>query len=47
MGVLVPAIAAGILVSGLVVAAPQTGTAKGAIAKSPDRSAAYLIATAG
>ena len=46
LSILVPAVAAGILVSGLVVAAPQAGAAKATIAKAPDRAAAYLIATA-
>ena len=46
LSILIPAIAAGILVSGLVVAAPQTGAAKVTVAKAPDRAAAYLIATA-
>jgi hypothetical protein len=46
LSILVPAVAAGILVSGLVFAAPQTGAAKATVAKAPDRAAAYLLATA-
>lgn len=46
LSILIPAIAAGILVSGLVVAAPQTGAVKVTVAKAPDRAAAYRIATA-
>jgi hypothetical protein len=46
LSILVPAIAAGILVSGLVVAAPQTHTAKVTASHAPDRAAAFLIASA-
>ncbi len=44
--ILVPAAFAGILVSAMVLAAPQSGaiTAKAAVA--PDRAAAYKLATA-
>jgi hypothetical protein len=46
LSILVPAVVAGILVSSLVLAAPQTGAAKVTIAKAPDRAEAYRIATA-
>ena len=46
LSILVPVVAAGILVSSLVFAAPQTGPAKVMIAKAPDRAEAYRIATA-
>jgi hypothetical protein len=46
LSILVPAIAAGILVSSLVLAAPQTAPSKVMIAKAPDRAEAYRIAMA-
>ena len=46
LSILVPVVAAGILVSSLVFAAPQTGPAKVMIAKAPDRAEAYRVATA-
>jgi hypothetical protein len=46
LSILVPAVAAGILVSSLVFAAPLAVSAKVTIAKAPDRAEAYRIAMA-
>jgi hypothetical protein len=46
LSILVPAVVAGLLLSSLVLAAPQTGTSKVMIAKAPDRAEAYRLATA-
>jgi hypothetical protein len=46
LSILVPAAVAGVLVSAMVFAAPQTTAVKATVAGAPDRAAAYLIATA-
>lgn len=46
LSILVPAAVAGILVSAMVLAAPQSGSETASPAGAPDRAAAYLIATA-
>jgi hypothetical protein len=46
LSILVPAAVAGVLLSAMVLAAPQTATAKATVAGAPDRATAYLIASA-
>lgn len=46
LSILVPAAVAGILVSAMVLAAPQAGALKPGVAAAPDRAAAYRVATA-
>ncbi len=46
LSILVPAVAAGVLVSAMVFAAPQSGAGKSAAGFAPDRAAAYAIARA-
>jgi hypothetical protein len=46
LSILVPAAVAGILVSAMVLAAPQSGAMKPTVAGAPDRAEAYRIATA-
>lgn len=43
---LVPAAAAVVLLSAMVIAAPQGGADKGTIAAAPDRAEAFQIASA-
>ena len=45
LSILVPAAVAGILVSAMVLAAPQSGALKSTVAAAPDRAEAYRIAT--
>lgn len=44
--ILVPAVAVGMLLSAMVLAAPQAYAGKYFVAKSPDRAAAYSLALA-
>jgi hypothetical protein len=44
--ILVPAAVAGVLVSAMVLAAPQDASGKVSAAGAPDRAAAFQIATA-
>lgn len=46
LSVLVPVVAAGMLMSGFVVAAPQSAALNGTVGNAPDRAEAYVIATA-
>ena len=46
LSILVPAAVAGVLLSAMVLAAPQTVTTKATVAGAPDRAAAYMLATA-
>jgi hypothetical protein len=46
LSILVPAAVAGVLVSAMVFAAPQTAPVKATVAGAPDRAAAYFLATA-
>jgi len=43
--IVVPAVVAGVLLSAMVLAAPQSGPQKAVPAGAPDRAAAYTIAT--
>ncbi len=46
LSILVPAAAAGILLSAMVLAAPLQVAGKAPVAQAPDRAAAYLAASA-
>lgn len=46
LSILVPAAVGGILLSAMVLAAPQSGTDASSPAGAPDRAAAYKIASA-
>ncbi len=46
LSTLVPAVADGVFVSAMVLAAPQVGADKSAAGLAPDRAAAYSIARA-
>lgn len=46
MSILVPAAIVGILGAAMVLAAPQGASDKAAVAKAPDRAAAYHLAIA-
>lgn len=46
LSILVPAAAVVVLLSAMVIAAPQVGADNGTIAAAPDRSEAFLIASA-
>lgn len=46
LSILAPAVAAGVLFSAMVLAAPLPVAGKASVAQSPDRAAAYLAASA-
>lgn len=46
LSILVPAAAAGVLLSAMVFASPLPEKGKTTVAQAPDRAAAYLTATA-
>ena len=46
LSILAPAALCGVLLSAMVLAAPVAGVQKANAASTPDRAAAYLIATA-
>ena len=43
--IIVPAVVAGVLLSAMVLAAPQSGSQKAVPAGAPDRAEAYAIAS--
>lgn len=46
LSILAPAVAAGVLLSAMVLAAPISGAGKASLAQAPDRATAYLTASA-
>lgn len=46
LSILAPAAGVVVLLSAMVIAAPQAGTDKGSVAAAPDRAEAFLIASA-